>query len=236
VKSRESPSALLILSAVDLLLASLVCAVVLFIALVGARSGASQSQTTSLSTAPTTVHILFLARPDAAGEVSRPVFRIDGAEQLSPPTVATESSLTAAPFGVGGRTAEHLRWWTLVVQADATELRFTGIPPLAFVTLNLGTEGMHYLRLECSSPDWGVRLSLRPLRVLDEGCDARPDARSDMSRSPPKPLMVVTSVRPDKPPWQYLANVKTGNGMISTWMEGTDKSFPTDASTMIFSD
>lgn len=236
MKQRETPSALLILSAIDLLLASLVCAVVLFIALVGtaARGGANYSQTISSSAAPITLHILFLRQPSSQMGVAPTIFDVEGAEELGPPVAASPDSLSAAPLRLWSPgSVNGLHWWTLVVKQEAVQLTFSGIPQLAIATVNLGTEGMYYLALRCGKPNWSLKLSLHPVRVIDETCAAR-DGMPPFD-SPLTPQIVVTTSSASTPAWRHLAQLKNQSGMVSKWV-GADRAIPTDASTIVFTD
>jgi hypothetical protein len=236
MKRRESPSALLILSAIDLLLASLVCGVVLMIALVGARSSALPRQSLSSSDAPVVLQVLFHKPPDVVDVTLDPLLQIDGAEGIAPQVAADFESLSTSPFGLRGRYRFDLYWWTLRVKADATQLTFSGMPTLLIATISLGGIGSYYVSSRCAQSGWTLKLGLRPVRVLDENCPDRADTGLlDEDEVPSTPVMIVTTVSPSSPAWTYLATLKSGNGMISTW-SGEGISVPDDASTVVFKD
>lgn len=231
----ESPSALLIISAIDLLLASLVCAVVLFVALVGASGAASVETNGASPQAPMILQVLYRQHTPAAGQPAMD-FKIENTIPLSDPGAATTESVLNWDFTFGIDRINEYRWWPLRTKLNAKELTFSGIPEVAYVAVHMGTAGNYYISMRCHEPGWTLTLGLKPLRVVDETCANRVDvSREGPAGTPPKLYLVVSAAAPTGSDWIHLSGVKERNGSVSRWIgKAPPISVPDDVSTAIY--
>lgn len=247
---RESPSALLVISAIDLLLASLVCGVVLFISLVGKEGHTSEDQTGKSPEAPIPVSLLTRVDTWPVG-VERRDIDIVNAERVGEPEEASPESVPYSGFNLpaGEVVRVETRWFrraipvyapnryqwvSYTVKPGKKEISIEGIPYAAYAAIHLGKSGSYYVWMRCSQPGWKLQLSLEPLRVLTDTCTSRLDqANRRPTAKPPKALFVVSDIAPPSDDWRTISILTPSTGIVSKPnKEGLG--IPLDVSTAIF--
>jgi hypothetical protein len=249
MSKRESPSALLIISAIDLLLASLVCGVILFVALVSARGQSSDEQTGNSPRARIPITVLYELDASTEG------IKILNTEPAGPPVQASEESFIHSGFAIKPRqvrpAAAYIshgsfdnpfsdrlfavphRWASFTVHPNKKTITIQNITTAAYAAIHLGTQGSFYLWMRCEKPGWELELKLDSFRVLRDSCASRRDSpafRPD--ETPPKPYLIVSDNVPGEE-WEVVYALPRGNGMVSKWRE-TAKDVPLDVSTAVF--
>ncbi len=233
MNKRDPPSALLILSAVDLLLASLVCGVVLLVSLVGAPTPASSADPILTSNdSPATLDIL---AEEQRNVTETDALNIEGALEIGIPVAATSVIWLSDLLGAQApATPEGWQWRVFAARADT--LTFSGLPLHALIIIHLGTGVAYELRLNCAVPGWKLRLALQPLRAMQESCPSSkgPEIPANAGRPDLKPFIAVSHEPLSAAGWQYISSLAQG-GMLYQWTEG-DKKVPAGVSTVILQD
>ncbi|MFC4312619.1 hypothetical protein ACFPN2_26280 [Steroidobacter flavus] len=247
----ESPSALLIISAIDLLLASLVCGVVLFVALVGAHGRSSDEQTGDAAQAPIPITLLYLVDP-VPGEPSSNI-QVANAARVGKPQDASAESLEHSGFKIDARIInsrhwrgdlssppppfreDKYRWASFKLNPGKKAVSIENIPTVAYAAVHLGKRGSYYIWMRCAQEGWKLDLALDPVTVLDDTCANRSDAKGlRPTEAPPKPFLIVSDQPAPAPDWIFLSRLpsKTG-GAVSQW-HGPSADVPLDVSTALF--
>jgi hypothetical protein len=189
--SKSALTLLLILSAIDMLCASLVCSIVLFVVLVGADSADGSTENSKFLEAPTIVELIAAGEGDAFPRLY--TGRQTEASSLSPVLEVDEWHKLLFPQ----TDLKILRERTLIISSDTVEISASISPSLPLnlelqFTLGDGRSLKVFSRCSATPSGTEIRIQLRPKLLLTRTCGSNAIA----SVTPPKGLNLQLGISP----------------------------------------
>jgi hypothetical protein len=166
----DTPSLMMVLSAVDLLLASVVAGIVLFVCLAGASAknvGKASDKHYSLMLVSITSPV-----PNSASSGDVLLERVPRLSGISPDVteLSHADSVPAIWFDWRYTRSEPHVMQTYMLDIARDELRFDSLPPMAYIRIDLGITGSIDIFMNCSEAGWSFVWSLSLERFTEDTC------------------------------------------------------------------